>query len=340
MMLDLGTTRIEIGVQSLNDEVFKSVNRGHNLNDVYEAFYLAKNCGYKIAAHMMPGLPKSSVKQDINDFKKLFDDERLKPDMLKIYPTLVIKNTGLYKLYKEKKYNSYSTKDLVNILVEIKKIVPPWIRIMRIQREIEPGDVISGPKIGNLRQLVLKELKIQGIKCRCIRCREIGLKGSDREYLKDELTLFRTDYGSSGGKEIFLSFETKDNDTLFGFLRLRIMSDPQRQELIELKNSNSDVYTLNPSKGILSAIVRELHVYGPLAKIGSNSIIQNNNVDKQERMVYQHKGLGQNLLREAEKICKEEFNIQKLSVISAIGTREYYRKFGYVINGPYVTKSL
>ena len=155
-MLELGTTRIEIGVQSLNDEVFKAVNRGHTLNDVYEAFYLAKNCGYKIAAHMMPGLPKSSLNQDIDDFKKLFDDERLRPDMLKIYPTLVIKNTGLYKLYQENKYKSYSTDDLVKILVEIKKIIPPWTRIMRIQREIETNDIISGPKIGNLRQLSFK----------------------------------------------------------------------------------------------------------------------------------------------------------------------------------------
>jgi elongator complex protein 3 len=340
MMLELGTTRIEIGVQSLNDDVFRSANRGHNLNDVYESFYLAKNCGYKIAAHMMPGLPKSSVKQDINDFRKLFDDQRLKPDMLKIYPTLVIKNTRLYKLYKEKKYNSYSTNDLVNILVEIKKIVPPWVRIMRIQREIEPNDVISGPKIGNLRQLVLKELENQGIKCRCIRCREIGLKDSDIEYSHEDLALSRTDYDSSGGKEIFLSFESKDKYTLFGFLRLRIMPNPQRHELIDLKNNKIAGSKSMPSKGILSAIVRELHVYGPLAKIGSKSKEHSNNMKGREELIYQHRGLGQNLLRESEKICKEEFNIQKLSVISAIGTREYYRKFGYVINGPYVTKSL
>ncbi len=181
-MLELGTTRIEIGVQSLNDSVFKAVNRGHSLNDVYEAFYLAKNFGYKIVAHMMPGLPQSSINQDINDFKKLFDDERLKPDMLKIYPTLVIKNTGLYKLYQDKKYLSYSTDDLVKILIEIKKIIPPWTRIMRIQREIESKDIISGPKIGNLRQLVLNELEKQGLSCKCIRCREIGLKDIEKEF--------------------------------------------------------------------------------------------------------------------------------------------------------------
>ena len=343
-MLELGTTRIEIGVQSLSNEVYKAVNRGHGLNDVYEAFYLAKNCGYKIVAHMMPGLPKSTIKQDIDDFKKLFEDERLKPDMLKIYPTLVIENTGLHKLYQEKKYNSYSTDDLVKILVEIKKTIPPWVRIMRIQREIESSDVISGPKIGNLRQLVLFELEKQGIKCKCIRCREIGLKSVQTEFSKDDLNLCRSDYFSSGGKEIFLSFETKDNNIIFGFLRLRLMPNPQRDELTGVVE-NGDL----AGGKILSGVVRELHVYGPLVRIGEkttedSSLEKNNNsnntIRKRKGHAYQHKGLGQKLLEEAENICKQEYSLRKLSVISAIGTREYYRKFGYIINGPYVTKLL
>jgi elongator complex protein 3 len=344
-MLELGTTRIEIGVQSLNDIVFKAVNRGHTLNDVYDAFYFAKNCGYKIAAHMMPGLPKSTIDQDIEDFKKLFDDERLKPDMLKIYPTLVIKNTGLYKLYQEKKYDSYSTNDLVRILVEVKKIIPPWIRIMRIQREIETDDIISGPKIGNLRQLILDEMKRQGIKCKCIRCREIGLRDIEREFSEEEIKLFRREYFSSDGKEIFLSFESKDNSLLFGFLRLRIMAHPQRSEL----SGEEKVVDLLEKK-TLSGVVRELHVYGPLVKIGLKSKdnktqrgfdnIIRKKTETTNRNMYQHKGLGQKLLKEAEIICKQEFNLKKLSVISAIGTREYYSKFGYVINGPYVTKAI
>jgi elongator complex protein 3 len=342
-MLELGTTRIEIGVQSLSNEVYKAVNRGHELKDVYEAFYLAKNCGYKVVAHMMPGLPKSTIKQDIDDFKKLFEDERLKPDMLKIYPTLVIKNTGLHKLYQEKKYNSYSTDDLVRILVEIKKTIPPWVRIMRIQREIESSDVISGPKIGNLRQLVLFELEKQGIKCKCIRCREIGLK-SAQEFSKDDLKLCRSDYFSSGGKEIFLSFETKDNNIIFGFLRLRLMPNPQRDELTG-EAENGDL----AGGKILSGVVRELHVYGPLVRIGEKTTEDggleknnnsNNTIRKRKGHAYQHKGLGQKLLEEAENICKQEHSLRKLSVISAIGTREYYRKFGYIINGPYVTKLL
>ncbi len=339
-MLEMGATRIEIGVQSLSDSVLKAVNRGHSLDDTYESFRFAKNFGYKIAAHMMPGLPLSSIEQDINDFKKLFDDERLKPDMLKIYPTLVIKNTGLYKLYQNQKYASYSTEDLVKILVEIKKIVPPWMRIMRIQREIDYKDIISGPKTGNLRQIVLKQLEREGIKCKCIRCREIGLKNMDKMFSVTEIKLNRIEYFSSDGKEIFLSFESPDNNIIFGFLRLRITYDPQRLELEDQEIENS-FKTQSPC-----AIIRELHVYGPLVKIGSNSIketFKNTLEIKQYQnyindFFYQHRGLGQKLIEEAERICKEEYLLKKINVISAIGTREYYKKFGYVINGPYVTK--
>ncbi len=338
IMLELGSTRVEIGVQSLNNLVYKSVNRGHDLNDVYESFYTAKNSGYKIVAHMMPGLPNSSYVQDIDDFKKLFSDERLKPDMLKIYPTLVVKNTGLYKLYKEKKYSSYSTQDLVNLLVEVKKIIPSWVRIMRIQREIEPGDIIAGPKMGNIRQLVLNELRKQGTKCKCIRCREIGLLKYDDIFSIDELSLFRTDYQSSDGKEIFLSFELKDNSAIFGFLRLRLMQKPERNELIDSSSSSpNDTYS--------SAVIRELHIYGPLVEIGNkiyNGAKSGNKKNDYSKLsnAYQHRGLGQNLLSSAEKICKDEFNLKRISIISAIGTKEYYRKFGYTNNGPYVTKIL
>ena len=376
LMLELGTTRIELGVQSLNDTVFKMINRGHTIQDVHRAFYQARNSGYKIGAHLMPGLPGSSFEQDFNDSKNLFEDERLKPDMLKIYPTLVVRNTGLYKLYREKKYKSYSTKELVNLLVKIKKIIPPWVRIMRIQREIEAPDIISGPKMGNIRQLVLEELKRQGIKCKCIRCREIGLYESKIEFSNDDVLLFRTEYNASGGKEIFISFELKDRMVLLGFLRLRIMSDPLRKELqaesnFVTRSSNNDI-SFPIDKSFTSAIVRELHVYGTVAKVGeqvkkkqsattitkSDIVVGNcdNSNDSIQTMFnptanegtlvpnnqvkYQHRGLGRALLVEAERICREEYGLKNISVISAIGTRDYYRKFGYTNNGPYVTKSL
>ena len=378
LMLELGTTRIELGVQSLNDTAFKLINRGHTIQDVYRAFYEARNSGYKIGAHMMPGLPGSSYEQDLNDSKILFEDERLKPDMLKIYPTLVVRNTGLYKLYKEQKYKSYSTTELVELLVEIKKIIPPWVRIMRIQREIEAPDIISGPKMGNIRQLVLEELKRQGVKCKCIRCREIGLNEKKIEFSKDDIRLFRTEYNASRGKEIFLSFELKDRMLLLGFLRLRIMSDPLRKELQPDSDSisrskNNDTTDLKV-ESFTSAIVRELHVYGTVAKVGeqvakrqpvsintkSDSMFMNGDnsshriqskfnppasdgdggLAPNNQVKYQHKGLGRGLLAEAERICREEYGLKKISVISAVGTRDYYRKFGYTNNGPYVTKLL
>jgi elongator complex protein 3 len=317
IMLELGVTRIEIGVQSLRDEVYKAVNRGHTLKDVIESFQIARDAGYKIVAHMMPGLPNSSPEKDIEDFQTLFQDSKFKPDMLKIYPTLVVKHTGLYKLYMQGKYQPYSDNDLMHVLFEVKKAVPSWVRIMRIQREIEPIDIIAGPKIGNLRQVVLKKMHRMGLRCKCIRCREAGLQ---RRYLSDkEIKMNRIDYLASNGLEVFLSIESIDELTILGFLRLRKIMDNCR---IELKDYCSD--------SSCAAIVRELHVYGQMLSVGKAS-------DKESS---QHKGYGIRLMEEAEKITKEEFGVHKLSVISAVGTREYYKKLGYANNGPYVSKLL
>jgi elongator complex protein 3 len=151
LMLELGITRVEIGVQTLSDNVYKNINRGHDVDDVYQSFQIAKDSGYKIVAHMMPGLPGSDPQKDLFDFKKLFDDSRLKPDMLKIYPTLLLKNTGLAKLYERGLYQPYSDDVFTELLLEIKKIVPPWLRIMRIQREIESDDILHGYKSSNIR---------------------------------------------------------------------------------------------------------------------------------------------------------------------------------------------
>ena len=318
LMLELGVTRIEIGVQSLRDEVYKAVNRGHTLEDVIESFRIARNAGFKIVAHMMPGLPNSSPQKDIEDFKTLFENQQFKPDMLKIYPTLVVKNTGLYKLYREGKYHPYSDNDLMDILFSVKKDVPPWVRIMRVQREIEPQDIVAGPKSGNLRQLVLKKLHNMGLECRCIRCRELGLQ---KRYLSDQdVIMNRTDYLASGSLEVFLSFESVDKQTILALLRLRKVTGHWRKELKEIDNNDSPC----------AAIVRELHVYGQMLNVGKSG----------EKESFQHKGYGLKLMQEAERITKEEFGVSKLSVISAVGTREYYKKLGYTKNGPYVCKAL
>ena len=316
LMLELGITRVEIGVQSLRDEIYQIVNRGHSLNDVVEAFKLSREAGYKIVAHMMPGLPGSTPKKDIEDFQRLFQDPSFKPDMLKIYPTLVLKDTGLYKMYSKGRYEAYSDEDLIEVLVAAKKIVPPWIRIMRIQREIESKDIIAGPTSGNLRQLVLQRLHLQGAACNCIRCREIGLH--KRCILsKEEVTLRRVDYAASNGQEVFLSIESIDKTTILGFLRLRKGAFSHRSELVYEQHEPI-------------AIIRELHIYGQMLNVGNPGTGRS----------YQHIGYGMQLIHEAERITKDEFGTKKLSVISAIGTREYYKKLGYVPNGPYMSKVL
>ena len=317
LMLELGVTRIEIGVQTLREEIYQAINRGHSLEDVRQSFRIAKDSGYKIVAHMMPGLLNSSVKKDIEDFRRLFEDPAFKPDMIKIYPTLVLQGTTLQKLYENGKYKAYRDDDLIDVLTEVKKMVPPWVRIMRIQREIECKDIIAGPKSGNLRQILLQKLKEKGIKCRCIRCREAGLQ--NRHLLNTEIKMNRIDYYASKGHEVFLAFETFDRSVILGFLRLRKIFNPYRKELKGEDNSNT------------AAIVRELHVYGQMINVGKK---------QQENISCQHQGYGIQLMQEAERIAKDEFEVKKLSVISAIGTRQYYKKMGYVMNGPYVSKVL
>jgi elongator complex protein 3 len=311
LMLKYGATRVEIGVQALRDEVYKITNRGHTLDDVIESFQVARDSGYKIVAHMMPGLPNSSPEQDIEDFRKLFYDERFRPDMLKIYPTLVVENTGLLKMYQDGNYNAFSDDELIDVIVQVKKMIPRWIRIMRVQREIASEDIIAGPKLGNLRQVVLNRLKMTGSKCNCIRCREVGLVQVKHD-LDYNVKLFEERYRASDGEEVFLSYEDSQKDVLFGFLRLRSPSNKaHRSEVNEC------------------CIVRELHVYGQALQLG-----------RRDDDSWQHRGYGVMLMQESERIALEEFDAKKMLVISAIGTREYYRKLGYRLEGPYMAKQL
>lgn len=306
MMLQYGVTRVEIGVQSLQERVYKIVNRGHTYSDVTESFQVSKDAGYKITAHMMPGLPTMSPDEDIADFRRLFEDDSLKPDMLKIYPSLVLQNTPLYRQYQDGRYAPYSDEEMIRVLVEVKKMIPRWVRIMRVQREISSSEIIAGPKSGNLRQIVHQRLREQCLSCRCIRCREAGLARA-----QGDVSLNRTDYDSSGGREVFLSYDDSD-DRIYGFLRLRRPAMPHRPEI------TAD-----------SCIVRELHVYGRSLRIG-----------QREDGQLQHLGLGKGLMGEAERIACEEFDAKKILVISAVGTRQYYKKLGYFIDGPYMAKLL
>lgn len=311
-MLDYGVTRVEIGVQTIYPEILEFVRRKHSLEDVVEATRIAKDAGLKVCHHYMPGLPLSDFDKDLEMFKTVFEDERFKPDYLKIYPTLVVRGSKLFEMWRRGEYEPYSLEELIELLVEVKKIIPPYCRIQRLGRDTPAPQVEAGCKKTNLRELVQKKAKEKGVKCKCIRCREVGLKMREGVF-PEKAEVKRFDYEASRGHEIFLSFEDSKNDIILGFLRLRIPFKSHRREIDSR-----------------SSIVRELRVMGLTVPIG--------NLPKDFQ--WQHKGLGRKLMEEAERISLEEFGKKKIVVISAVGTREYYRKLGYARDGVYMSKHL
>jgi elongator complex protein 3 len=311
ILLGYGTTRVEIGVQSLNEEVLRRSGRGHGVKEVVQAFEVARAFGFKIVAHMMPGLPGADVESDLESFKLLFEDQRFRPDMLKIYPTLVTEGTPLSRLYARGAYTPYDDKVAVELLAKVMAMTPPWVRIMRVQREIPSRSIIAGPKSGNLRELAEEELRRSGRRCMCIRCREVG----SMHPASDSSAGFRlkeSSYTASNGVEVFLSIE--DGSRLAAFLRLR---------------AGARLQTVDGGTQSDSCVVRELRVYGRVAPLGVRT-----------SGFWQHKGLGRGLLYEAERISEERYGARRLFVISAVGTREYYQKLGYRRVGAYMCKEL
>jgi elongator complex protein 3 len=315
-MLNMGVTRIELGVQNPDDEIYRLVGRTHTVADVEEATRIAKDSGLKIVYHMMPGMPGSNPKKDLSAFNLIFTDPAFKPDMIKIYPCLTIAGTKAHEWYQKGTYTPYTTEEAANLIVEIKKTIPKWIRVMRVQRDIPARLILAGVKKSDLRELAQKKLKEQGFQCQCIRCREVGHRLA-ADHVKpdvDKIKILTQRYGASEGTEIFISAEDTENNVLLGYLRLRVPSaKAHRPEIIA-----------EPS-----AIVRELHVYGPLVPVGKHSA-----------NAWQHKGFGAELLAEAERMARRDFGLKKLLVISAIGTRRYYMRFGYERDGVYVSKRL
>ena len=215
-MLSLGATRVEIGIQTIYPEILEKIQRGHTIQDTIDAIRIARDAGYKIVLHVMPGLPGSDFEKDLEMFRVLFNDERFMPDGLKIYPTVVVKGTKLYEMWKRGEYEPLSTEEAIKLLVEVKKIVPPFVRIRRVQRDIPATKIEAGVKKSNLRELVLKELEKLGLRCRCTRCREVahmemryGIKPK-----VENIKLVRREYNASNGLEVFLSFEDVKQDIL------------------------------------------------------------------------------------------------------------------------------
>lgn len=306
-MLTWGTTRVEIGVQAIDDKIYKKVNRGHTVKDVILATERLKRVGIKLGYHVMPGLPGSNYKKDIQLFKKIFSSDKFRPDQIKIYPCQVLKGAGLEKLYYNRKYVPYSKEQLQKLLVEFMKIVPEYCRVMRIMREIPQNYLVAGVSDIGLRKDLEEGIRSKKLKIKEIRFREIGFALRDGRLLRESaLRVRKKVYSASNGKEIFLEAVNKDG-ILFGLLRLR----------------------LEKTKSV-GAMVRELHVYGPTLNLGEHG-------DES----WQHRGLGKELMAEAEKISKKS-GYKKIKVISGVGVREYYFALGYKLdeNGVYMEKKI
>jgi elongator complex protein 3 len=292
-ILNFGATRVELGVQAIDDEIYKKVNRGHKVADVIGATERLKKAGFKVGYHLMPGIPGSNPKKDLKMFKKVFSSKDFKPDQIKIYPCQVLKGAGLEALYYNKEYIPYTKEETKKILIEMIKLTPRYCRIMRIMREIPPFYLVSGVKNIDLRKEVEDEIRKKNLKIKEIRFREIGFALREKKEIDSNIKIKVKKYSASGGKEYFIEAVNKD-DILFGLLRLRIEKE----------------------KGSF-ATIRELHVYGPTLDIGKKATIE-----------YQHKGLGKRLLEKAEAIVKKG----RIRIISGVGVREYYKFLGYSLD--------
>ncbi|MBA3047938.1 tRNA uridine(34) 5-carboxymethylaminomethyl modification radical SAM/GNAT enzyme Elp3 [Patescibacteria group bacterium] len=305
-MRELGCTRVELGVQAIDDKILKLNKRGHGVDEIARATKLLKNYGFKITYHIMPGLPGSTPAKDLKMFKWLFSDEKFQPDQIKFYPTIVTKGSLLHRWWKAGKYKPYSDKTLRKLIINCKKAVPEYVRIVRLIRDIPSESIIAGNVITNLRQI----MKDEGAQCKCIRCRE----SKNSKFKIQNSKLFIKKYKASGGEEYFISYESEDKKTLYGFCRLRTRKHENTKTRKQFNFLNN------------AALIRELHVYGELVPVGSDKKIQ-------------HAGLGKKLMAEAEKIARRNGH-KKIAVISGIGVRGYYRRLGYRLRGSYMVKKL
>ena len=305
----LGITRVEMGVQSTHDNVLQATRRAHTVADTVKATRLLKDAGFKICYHMMPNLPGSDPDSDVEMFHTLFSDSRFQPDMLKIYPTMVVETAELYDWWKDGRYETYDDETLIELLIRIKQIVPSYVRVNRVVREFPAESVVAGTHRSDMRQEIHRRMKARGLACECTRCREIR----DRTFHEEEPELIMREYDASDGKEFFISFENEAG-ALYGLLRLRIPSqviNRRRHFVAELQKA---------------ALIRELHTYGVALGVG---------VTPQHET--QHRGLGRRLVREAERIAAD-MGVVRMAAIAGVGVRPYFRKLGYRLTGTYMTR--
>jgi len=310
-MLELGATKVELGVQQITNTILEKIQRGHSVEDSIEANRRVRDSALKVGFHVMLGLPGASVKDDKAMFEHLFYDPNFKPDYVKIYPTLVVKGTQLYARWKSGEYEPIGEQEAIEIIVYAKRIIPKWVRIQRIQRDIPAQYIEAGVKKSNLRQLARERLHEMGATCRCIRCREAGLSRLAGRIADDRSINFLAEsYEACKGTEYFLSYEDVENDLLIALLRLRFPCAPHREELKH------------------AALVRDLHVYGELVGLG-----------ERKEHSWQHRGYGARLLINAEEIAVD-WGYRKIAMMSGLGVREYYERLGYTREGPFMVKYL
>lgn len=324
-MRRLGCTHVQVGVQTLDQHILDFVKRDDSVANVARATAMLRDFGFKITYHLMPGLPGATPEGDYRVFKKIFSDPGFQPDMLKIYPCVVVKSAQIYSLYKAGKYKPYKGRQLIKLLARIKKdIIPPYVRINRLIRDIPGTDIVGGNLVTNLRQI----MKNQGVTCQCIRCREARAS----VVLESEVQLVARTYRAGQGTEHFVSFENRDRSKLYAFIRLRLPDQTNR------KTEKLEVTRFFDKKKIImrgnelafapdTALIRELHTYGELIPVGS------------KKTAVQHIGFGKRLLAEAERVARDS-GYKKIAVISGIGVREYYKKLGYKLEKTYMVKSI
>lgn len=304
-MLDLGVTKVELGVQHLSNRVLELIRRGHTVEETVRANTELRDAGLKVGFHMMPNLPGSPIECDRAVFRALFDDPRFRPDFLKLYPTLVTPGAELETLYERGEYAPYDEDSLVDLIAEIKGGLPEYVRLQRVQRDIPAKLIVAGSRHGNFRQLAAVRLHASGRTCRCIRCREVGRRDSTR----DQPSVSTLSYACCGGEERFV--QVTAGESLIGFVRLRFPGPTWRRELDG------------------AALIRELHVYGAQVRLGSGA----------GREEWQHRNYGRELLGEAERQAGEA-GYNTVAIMSGIGVRPYYRRQGYIRDGPYMVKRI
>lgn len=302
----LGVTKVEMGVQTTDDRVQEITKRGHDLQSVRDATKLLKDAGFKISYHMMPNLPGSTIELDKQMVGELFQQPEYQPDYIKIYPCVVMPRTALATIYKRGEFQPYDDPTLEEVLLAQLKSVPEWCRIDRLARDIPADEIEAGFKVSNIRQILELQLEKEGTPSRDIRSREVR----DTQFDPADVELVIRRYPASGGEELFLAYEDPKQDKLIALLRLRF---PGKTFIPELKGA---------------ALIREVHVYGQQIAVGSKS-----NDHKQ------HVGWGTRLLQDAEQISREN-GYKQTAIIAGIGTREYYAKKGYHLDGTYMVRSL